>query len=665
MTVSNNYAPVVTAANGVTTVFTASWNALAAANVVVQLLNTTTGVYTPVTQGPGSTQYQVTTLTTTSLVITFNTAPASGNNVVLSRNTAQTQTIPYTTSRGFQGSIEENSFDALTNMVQELNDLVVNSIQVSVGDQTANLVLPIASLRANFVLAFDASGNVIVSTQTLAQIQAGSTSAAASAVAAAASATAASGSATSASGSATSAATSATAAAAAAVSANYYNGTIAGTTSALTLTTGQGLTAIVAGQRFRGKATLSNAITGATLAVDTATAATIYKDGTAGALIALAIGDIATGVDAEFYVIDTTHIQLLNPLGEYKAQATLGTASQQVANMNAVMLSQFGGFQNGFRNGTMDIWQRGTSGTVATGNVAYTADGWAVGATGATVNWAQVTNSAGSINDTFRLQLTGNTSMTATFVRQTIESYIAQKYAGNQVTVTGTIQNSTGATITPTLTISHAGSLDNWGAPVTDVSAVNLVACPNNAFTPFSYTFACNASSYLGLRAQIDFGAALNANTKSVAVLDLDIRVTPGVASGLQSWALTTEKLPYPIQLAFNQRYLFTNRQAVNGGSSIIMLGWCADATHLEGYINLPVPMRVTPSSTLPALANVGIYPGNQAPTALAAANYGVPTVNTFTIYATVASGMTVGGAGIMRWNGTADAVTLSAELSA
>lgn len=210
MTVSNNYAPVVTAANGVTTVFTGTWNALAAAYLVVQLLNTTTGVYTTVTQGVGASQYLVTSLTSSGWVITFNTAPASGNNVVVSRNTAQTQIIPYTTSRGFQGSVEEGSFDALTNMVQELSDMVSNSLQVSVGDTAASLVLPIASLRANFVLAFDASGNVVVSTLTLAQIQSGSTSASASATAAAASAASALGSQTAAAASAAAAANIAT-----------------------------------------------------------------------------------------------------------------------------------------------------------------------------------------------------------------------------------------------------------------------------------------------------------------------------------------------------------------------------------------------------------------------------------------------------------------------
>lgn len=191
MTVANNYTPVVVAANGSTTVFSGSWNAISASAIVVQLLNTTTGVSTLVTQGSASNQYQVTALTSASFSITFNTAPAAGSNVVISRSTTPQQTVPYTTSRGFQGSVEELSFDQLTTMIQELLYTTMGIVQVPIGDTPADMVLPIVSLRAGHVLAFDASGNVIVSDQTLAEIENGSAGAAASAAAAAASAAAA------------------------------------------------------------------------------------------------------------------------------------------------------------------------------------------------------------------------------------------------------------------------------------------------------------------------------------------------------------------------------------------------------------------------------------------------------------------------------------------
>lgn len=159
MTVANNYAPVVTAANGSSTVFTGTWNAILAAYLVVELLNTTTGISTPVTQGAGASQYQVTTLTSSGFSITFNTAPAAGNNVVMSRSTPPSQNIPYTTARGFQGSVEEGSFDLLTNMVQELIDNFSRAISFPLGDSTSPVVAPIAQ-RAGLFPHFNSAGGL-------------------------------------------------------------------------------------------------------------------------------------------------------------------------------------------------------------------------------------------------------------------------------------------------------------------------------------------------------------------------------------------------------------------------------------------------------------------------------------------------------------------------
>lgn len=161
MTLANNYAPVTLAANGVTTQFSGPWQMISAAYAEVVLENTSTGVQTPVTQGVGPTQYQI-ALSDSGVVVTFNTAPASGNNVIMSRNTTPDQTNPYSTSRGFQGTTEEDSFDKLTAVVQENLDKLSRAVVAPAGDNATNLTLPIPTLRASMFLAFDASGNVVV-----------------------------------------------------------------------------------------------------------------------------------------------------------------------------------------------------------------------------------------------------------------------------------------------------------------------------------------------------------------------------------------------------------------------------------------------------------------------------------------------------------------------
>lgn len=227
MTVANNYAPIRQLGNGTTTQFSANWSMIAAAYALVQLENSTTGARTTVAQGSGAGQYQI-SITSSGFTVTMGTAPTNAQYLNVSRVTGLDQTDSYRTSKGFQGEVEENSFDKLTAAVQDAAYRAGLAITIPSGETTTT-VLPAATLRASRVIAFDASGNVIVSDQTLATIEnpgSSATAAAASAAAALASQTAAAASATSAStsaGTATTqagnAATSATAAATSATNA--------------------------------------------------------------------------------------------------------------------------------------------------------------------------------------------------------------------------------------------------------------------------------------------------------------------------------------------------------------------------------------------------------------------------------------------------------------
>lgn len=465
MTIANNYAPVVTAANGSATVFTGSWNAIAAANLVVQLLNTTTGVYTTVTQGVGSTQYQVTTLTATGFSITFNTAPASGNNVIISRLTPAAQTIPYTTSRGFQGSVNEGSFDLLTAMIQENAYNNTKAISAPVGDSAANLILPIASIRAGYVLAFDSSGDVIVSTQTLATLQSTGTSAAA----AAASATAAAASAATATTQATAAAASASVAAA---SVGPW-AVATGTGDAIVATYSPAITSLTDGLLLTARVPGSNATTTPTFKANSTTAHTITKEGG----IAVSIGDIPGNLaECIFrYNLANTRWELLNPLinqavttyqttdstniscSQCPTQANLGSAiSMTIPTKGQLRLALFAQlvatvatqqFIIGIRIGSTNYWPTVYSGIIGgTANYSVAAETGNSGSTISSTALASVTGQSGGLsspaiyNLETVLDIVSNSIPTGA---QTVQPIVARLLSSSgALTVEGTVQTS-------------------------------------------------------------------------------------------------------------------------------------------------------------------------------------------------------------------------------
>jgi hypothetical protein len=211
-----------------------------------------------------------------------------------------------------------------------------------------------------------------------------------------------------------------------------------------------------------------------------------------------------------------------------------------------------GGMVNRFRNGTMDVWQRGTSSLSASTSGAYTADGWIVLPSGASVIAAQA---GGRLVTKNSLQVTGAASVTDVIVKQRIESYIAAVFCGQTVTVQAQVYNNTGGSITPALTVKHAGSQDVWTSPVSDVSAASLQACGSGAWTLVSYTFVASASSYNGVEIGFDFGNNFGSSGKSVQITECDIRVTPGASVGLNGNPPPPELRPIGSELALCQRY--------------------------------------------------------------------------------------------------------------
>ena len=95
--------------------------------------------------------------------ITFVTAPASGETVVLLRDTALTQTTDYTPNDPFPASAHEDALDRVTFLAQEIQEELDRAIKVSRTNTITSSEFTVdATERANKIFAFDSDGDFAV-----------------------------------------------------------------------------------------------------------------------------------------------------------------------------------------------------------------------------------------------------------------------------------------------------------------------------------------------------------------------------------------------------------------------------------------------------------------------------------------------------------------------
>ncbi len=147
--------------NGSQTAFSYSFKVFASTELKVYIRNTTTEVQTLRTEGSGSTNYSVSGVGSASGgTITFVTAPASGETVVILRDTANTQETDYLPADPFNSSDHESALDKLTHQVQELQDELDRCLKTSrtLVDLTSPEITQKAATRASKILGFSSDG---------------------------------------------------------------------------------------------------------------------------------------------------------------------------------------------------------------------------------------------------------------------------------------------------------------------------------------------------------------------------------------------------------------------------------------------------------------------------------------------------------------------------
>ena len=205
MTIANNYVPIRQEANGNTKSFTFDFRVLDDDYLVVyQEINGKQTVvdssdYTVNAQEVGGT-------------VDFNTAPAAGSYIIITRDVPLDQLTPYRTSSGFPANRVEENLDKLTAITQQLKESVGRVPKLPVGTAGVDVTLPLpdagkaiiwndagngfANSKDNFYdIVANATEQANIATQKAAEASASASEAAESATTAAESATTAAGSA--------------------------------------------------------------------------------------------------------------------------------------------------------------------------------------------------------------------------------------------------------------------------------------------------------------------------------------------------------------------------------------------------------------------------------------------------------------------------------------
>jgi hypothetical protein len=305
---------------------------------------------------------------------------------------------------------------------------------------------------------------------------------------------------------------------------------------------------------------------------------------------------------------DTSRAPLASPAFTGTPSLPTGTTGvTQTANNNSTALATTayvdastpvnvaGGFLNRLRNGTFDVWQRGTPITATVGGALYTADGWIVNPSGAAVTVTRNNSGTGSPGIPLtQMSITGAAGVTACDVLHRIESYVAAPLNNQTITFQCLVNSS--VAVNPTFRVAHPNTVDNYpGGTTIDVNNVPLQSVPGtNSWVRLAYTFTLPAGAPLnGFQIVVSLGA-LTSGQFNFAYADL--RATPGLAVGLQASPPPAELRPIHEETIFCQRYFWDPANGAAGAAFQIAAYNSSPVATTAPMIVLPARMRAGPT---------------------------------------------------------------------
>jgi|GEM_PF-4333867 len=274
--------------------------------------------------------------------------------------------------------------------------------------------------------------------------------------------------------------------------------------------------------------------------------------------------------------------------------AKLNLLGQPVVSLTTDLFNILTAFKNGFINGNLQVWQRGTTAkSCPAATKTWRADRWFARPEAAAITYAQSSTVPSGAIATYSALLTGAASVTTVDFGQRIESSDAITNWQRERTFSAYIYNDTGTAFTPTLRLNTPSAADDYTANTNRLEAT-LQTCSSGAWTQVSTTF--NGSSYANATNGIELvlripDGSLSSTGKSVKITQLQCE--PGSVVTAQEPRLIT------FELILCQRYALKLANQV--------VGFAADATNLpnKGIMTYPTTMRAKP-----------VFDGNNSTTA-------------------------------------------------
>jgi hypothetical protein len=262
-------------------------------------------------------------------------------------------------------------------------------------------------------------------------------------------------------------------------------------------------------------------------------------------LVAFGVTPDATKADYG-QIADALLANFANILGNASQTFSVATATAAHHAVRLDQLQQVLG-KNTLINGSMAVWQRGTSFTCNAGVNTYTADRFIVNPTGANITVARVANGISLCpQNKYALRLTGAAGLTDADVIQRIESINALALKTN-VAISLYAENNTGSSQTLNWAVQKANAEDDFSAVTTLASGV-FAAVANGAEARLTATADLSAQDVAnGVQIKVDGFSAFTAGTCDIT----GIQIEQG------SVATEFESRDFGAELVLCQRYCY------------------------------------------------------------------------------------------------------------